>query len=162
MTNEEPKQAHIDWEKFEKLHEEWHKRMGDHDDEQEVDVSSQAPDIKEPVFDSTSTADYTSLSDLLDGTSIDDMYPEVLPLNPLPDVGETNTIDEPLDYEYPYEPMEPNQPVNLLDRGLAPDTTSTTSSTTTTTTTSMTTTTTTTSTTSTTVEETSAARLFGE
>ena len=101
---------------------------------------------------------------LLDGTSIDDMYPEVLPLNPLPDVGETNTIDEPLDYEYPYEPMEPNQPVNLLDRGLAPDTTSTTSSTTTTTTTSMTTTkvSTTTSTTSTTVEETSAARLFGE
>ena len=90
--------------------------MSDEDDDKEVDVSSQASNTEEAVFDSTSTADYTSLSDLLDGTSIDEMYPEVLPLSPLPDVGKTNTIDEPLDYDYPYEPIEPNQPVNLLDR----------------------------------------------
>merc|ERR1711935_1065590 len=77
-SKESPKQAHIKkmFETFEKLHVEWHKRMGDQDDDKEVDVSSQASNTEEAVFDSTSTADYTSLSDLLDGTSIDEMYPE--------------------------------------------------------------------------------------
>merc|ERR1739838_540877 len=132
-SHETPKEAKaIDWKTFEKMHVEWHRRMKDHKHD-DLKPSSEAPKTEEPKFDSTSTADYTSLSDLLDGTSIDEVYPEELPLNPLPDVPESDFSDNGIDYsDIHYDNVEPDTPANLvLDKGLALDLDTTTSSTTT-------------------------------
>ena len=135
--------------------------MKDHEHD-DLKPSSEAPKTEEPKLDSTSTADYTSLSDLLDGTSIDEVYPEELPLNPLPDVPESGFSDNGIDYsDIHYDNVEPDTPANLvLDKGLAPDLYTTTSSTTTTT--SMIKTTTTTTTTTTTEVELTTRRLLGK